>query len=83
MPLLAHLQHLAKEAFPNTKGLLAQAASNAAFRILSIVCTMTFAHEKFDEHYLAILDAMDAFADSGYSRNDRLKLHAHVGFLDT
>ncbi len=83
LTLLAHLQHLAKEAVPNTKGLLAQAASNAAFRILSNICTMTFVHEKFDEHYPAIFDAMDAFDDSGFSRNGRLKLHAHVGFLET
>ena len=92
LELLTHLQKLAKEAAaPNTKGLLAQAASNAAFRILSNVCTMTLTrtpsrtrtHEKFDELCPAILDAMDAFADSAYSRNDRRNLHAHVEFLET
>ena len=83
LELLTHLQKLAKEAAPNTKGLLAQAASNAAFRILSNVCTMTLTHEKFSELCPAILDAMDAFADSAYSRNDRRNLHTHVELLDT
>ncbi len=63
LTLFAHLQHLAKEAAPNNKGLLAQAASNAAFSFWSNVSTMTFLHENFDEHYPAILDVMDVFAD--------------------
>ncbi len=67
LALLAHLHHLAKEAAPNSKGLLAQAASNAAFCILSNVCTMTFVHVKINEHNPAILDAMDVFAGLGYS----------------
>ena len=70
LELLTHLQKLANEAAPNTKGLLAQAASNAAYSILSNVRIMTLTHEKFDEICPAILDAMDAFADSAYSSND-------------
>ena len=50
LELLTHLQKLANEA-SNTKGLLAQAASNAAFRNLSNVCTMTLTSEKLYELY--------------------------------